>query len=65
MPSVVADTHAAAWYLFDSARLSPRALQRMTAAVDAGETIFVPSISVVELLYLYEKGRVPSNDWKS
>jgi PIN domain nuclease of toxin-antitoxin system len=52
MPPVVADTHAAAWYLLGSAKLSPRALQRMTAAVEAGEVIFVPSISVVELLYL-------------
>lgn len=60
MPSVVADTHAAVWYLLDS----QRALQHMTAAVDAGEIVFVPSISVVELLYLYEKGRIPADDWK-
>lgn len=64
MSSVVADTHAAAWYLLDSPKLSPRALQRMTAAVDADEMIFVPSISVVELLYLYEKGRIPGDDWR-
>jgi predicted nucleic acid-binding protein len=44
--------------------MSQRALQRMTAAVDGGETIFVPSISVVELLYLYEKARIPADDWK-
>jgi PIN domain nuclease of toxin-antitoxin system len=64
MSSVVADTHAAAWYLLDSPKMSQRALQRMTAAVDGGETIFVPSISVVELLYLYEKARIPADDWK-
>ena len=64
MPSVVADTHAAAWYLLDSPKLSQRALQHMSAAVDAGEIVFVPSISVVELLYLYEKGRIPADDWK-
>ena len=39
MSSVVADTHAAAWYLLDSPKMSHRALQRMTAAVDGGETI--------------------------
>ena len=64
MSSVVADTHAAAWYLLDSPKMSHRALQRMTAAVDGGGTIFVPSISVVELLYLYEKARIPADDWK-
>jgi len=36
----------------------------MNAAVDAGEIVFVPSISVVELLYLYEKGRIPADYWK-
>src|SRR6266511_100820 len=64
MPSVVADTHAAAWYLLDSPKLSQRALQHMSAAVDAGEIVFVPSISVVELLYLLRKGRIPADDWK-
>ena len=64
MPSVVADTHAAAWYLLDSPKLSKRALQHMSAAVDTGEIVFVASISVVELLYLYEKGRIPADDWK-
>lgn len=65
MPPVVADTHAAAWYLLDSPKLSHQALQRMSAAVDAGEAVLVPSISVVELLYLYEKGRIPAEDWKN
>lgn len=64
MPAVVADTHAAAWYLLDSPKLSRRALEHMSAAVDAGEIVFVSSISVVELLYLYEKGRIPEGDWK-
>jgi PIN domain nuclease of toxin-antitoxin system len=64
MASVVADTHAAAWYLLDSPKLSAPALRRMTAAVEAGDIIFVPSISVVELLYLHEKGRIPVSEWR-
>jgi PIN domain nuclease of toxin-antitoxin system len=65
MRAVVADTHAAAWYLLDSPKLSPRALEHMSGAADAGEIVFVSSISVVELLYLYEKGRIPAGDWKT
>jgi len=39
MPAVVADTHAAAWYLLDSPKLSRRALEQMSAAADAGEIV--------------------------
>lgn len=58
--SVVADTHAALWYLLDSPRLSARALERMTATIASGAVILVPSISIVEFVYLTEKGRIPT-----
>ncbi|MBI4515208.1 MAG: type II toxin-antitoxin system VapC family toxin [Deltaproteobacteria bacterium] len=64
MASVVADTHAAAWYLLQSFRLSVTARNRMAAAIAAGDPILVPSISVVELVYLVEKGRIPRPDWE-
>lgn len=47
MPSVVVDTHTIVWYL------SADALDSATAA---GERIHVPSICLVELTYLVEKG---------
>lgn len=36
----------------------------MAAAIAAGDPILVPSISVVELVYLVEKGRIPRPDWE-
>ena len=60
MAVVVADTHAAVWYLTNSPRLSPAAAKALDDASAAGDSILIPSISLVELTYLVEKGRVPS-----
>jgi PIN domain nuclease of toxin-antitoxin system len=60
MPAVVADTHAIVWYLTNSPRLSPAAAQALDDASAAGDSILIPSISLVELTYLVEKGRVPA-----
>jgi PIN domain nuclease of toxin-antitoxin system len=59
MASVVADTHAAVWYLADDPRLSRAASQALDAATAAGDPILIPAISLVELTYLVEKGRLP------
>jgi PIN domain nuclease of toxin-antitoxin system len=59
MAGVVADTHVLVWYLVDPARLSPAANIALDGAVSAGETIRVSAISLVELVYLVEKGRLP------
>ena len=63
MPSLVADTHAAVWYLLQSPRLSSLARERMAATIRGGDPIFVPSICLVEIIYLVEKGRIPGADW--
>src|ERR1039458_7582136 len=60
MPAVVADTHAIVWYLTNSPRLSPAAAKAFDDASAAGDSILIPSISLVELTYLVEKGRVPA-----
>jgi PIN domain nuclease of toxin-antitoxin system len=60
MPAVVADTHAAVWYLTNSPRLSSAAVKALDDASAAGDSILIPSISLVELTYLVEKGRVPA-----
>src|ERR1017187_3593559 len=60
MAAVVADTHAAVWYLTNSPRLSPGAARALDGASAAGDSIIIPSISLVELPYLVEKGRLPS-----
>jgi PIN domain nuclease of toxin-antitoxin system len=57
--AVIADTHTAVWYLLDPSLLSSNALNALDGAVQAGDSIYVASISVVEVLYLVEKGRIP------
>ena len=61
MGDAVTDTHGLIWYLEDSPRLSSDARDAFLAA-DRGEAlIFVPTICLVEIIYLEEKGRVPSD----
>jgi PIN domain nuclease of toxin-antitoxin system len=57
MSAVVVDTHALIWYLLEPGKLSPGAYAAMTEA-EAGETIYVPAIVLVELRYLVEKGTI-------
>jgi PIN domain nuclease of toxin-antitoxin system len=61
MASVVADTHAALWHLGRDARLSTVARDALRESIQAGDPIFVASISVVEITYLVEKGRLPES----
>ncbi|MFL5807005.1 MAG: type II toxin-antitoxin system VapC family toxin [Roseiflexaceae bacterium] len=54
----VADTHTVIWYTFADSRLSPTARAEMDAAVANGEQIAISSISLAEMVYLVEKGRI-------
>jgi PIN domain nuclease of toxin-antitoxin system len=63
--AVVLDTHAALWYLLRSPNLSPKALQTIEDALQSGEPILLPSISLVEVIYLVEKNRLPMSALKS
>ena len=56
---LVVDTHAAIWFLQRDERLSRRARAEINGALAAGHSIHVPSISLVELVYLVEKGKIP------
>jgi PIN domain nuclease of toxin-antitoxin system len=51
---VAADTHSALWFLEDDRRLTAPA----AAALDGAERILLPSICLVEITYLVEKGRL-------
>ena len=57
--AAVLDTHAAVWYLLKSPSLSSNALHAIERAQQSGEPVFVPSICLVEIIYLVEKGRLP------
>jgi PIN domain nuclease of toxin-antitoxin system len=58
--SFVVDTHSVVWFLQRDERLSRRARGEIRGALSAGRPIYVPSISLVELVYLVEKGRIPA-----
>ncbi|MGB3758191.1 MAG: type II toxin-antitoxin system VapC family toxin [Rivularia sp. (in: cyanobacteria)] len=61
MSDVVTDTHALIWYLEDSSRLSTVANEVFNKC-DKGELlIHIPTICLVEIIYLQEKGRISSN----
>ncbi|MCP4659431.1 MAG: type II toxin-antitoxin system VapC family toxin [bacterium] len=57
-PVYVLDTHALIWHLQGSDSLSPKA-RSILDDVDAGKaTAIVPSIVLVEMVYLAEKNRI-------
>lgn len=60
MASVVVDTHGAIWFLLGDQALSTSARETLEEAARLGDPAYVPSISLVEVLYLVEKGRLPS-----
>jgi PIN domain nuclease of toxin-antitoxin system len=60
MTSVVADTHTLIWYLGDTNKLSTVALAALDRAINTNNPIYVSAISLVEIVYLIEKGRLPS-----
>ena len=60
MPALVVDTHAIVWYLAGDPRLSGKAEAALDQATAEGEAIHVPSVCLVELTYLVEKGRDPA-----
>lgn len=60
MAALVVDTHAAVWYLLNSSRLSSTAQRAMDDATDAGDPVYLSAISLVEIVYLVEKGRLPA-----
>jgi PIN domain nuclease of toxin-antitoxin system len=56
----VADTHAIIWYLSAEPRLSLQAKKFIDTAADNNDEIAVSAITLVELVYLIEKGRIPA-----
>jgi PIN domain nuclease of toxin-antitoxin system len=59
MPAVVADTHTTVWYLLEPQKLSQNAMAALEAAEAAGDPIYLSAISLVEVIYLIEKGKLP------
>ena len=59
--SGVLDTHAILWYLLDVKNLSPAAFSFIDHAATSGSPIYISAISLVEVAYLAERGRIPVN----
>lgn len=59
MTAVVADTHTVIWYLQNSPRLSTTALITLDSATQSGDPIYISSITIAEIVYLTEKGKIP------
>jgi PIN domain nuclease of toxin-antitoxin system len=51
---IAADTHATVWFLEDDKRMTRTARD----AMDNAERVLIPSICLVEMSYLIEKGRI-------
>ena len=62
MAGVLADTHAILWYLTADARISRAASAAMDNATTVGDPVFVSAITMVEIQYLVEKGRLSADD---
>jgi len=61
MASVLVDTHALIWHLFDPVQLSSSVKSALLAADSTvGEAIYLSAISLVEIVYLIDKGKLPA-----
>lgn len=62
MATVVADTHILIWFFEEPSKLSTAADAAIrTAATTVGEAVMISAISLVEIHYLIEKGRISPN----
>lgn len=60
----VADTHAMIWHLTRDSSLSTEAKRRFLMADHGEAVIYLSVMTVIEILYLHEKGKIPKNLWK-
>jgi PIN domain nuclease of toxin-antitoxin system len=60
MNSVVVDTHTIIWYLSRSTKISVSAVNRLDAVTANNLPIFIASITLVEMIYLVERNRIPT-----
>lgn len=65
MSAVVADTHALLWYLNNDPLLSVSARVAFENAENTGQPIYVPSIVIVEIRYLVEKGTITEAEYQT
>src|SRR5271169_6758456 len=59
--SAVLDTHAAIWYLLDAQNLSQKVFSLIDGAAASGVPTYISAVSLVEVVYLVERGRIASD----
>ena len=60
MTDLVLDTHALIWYLEKSPKLSEAAKAAIKSSIGDGRVLYVSAVSLAEIRYLDEKGRLPT-----
>lgn len=61
----VADTHAVIWRMMASSRLSPKAKDCFDSSEKGEGVIYLSAITLIEIIYLTESGRLPPLVWAS
>ncbi len=57
----IADTHTTIWYLYSDPRLGKAASDFIDSTIAKGDPIGVSAMSIAEMIYLAEKGRIPAS----
>jgi PIN domain nuclease of toxin-antitoxin system len=58
MPDIVIDTHVAIWYFANSPEISVLATETIDNAIANGDSVILPTISIVEIIYLIDKAKL-------
>ena len=62
MADLVIDTHTAIWYFANSPEISVLATQTIDNTVANGESVILSAISIVEIIYLIDKGKLAAQN---
>jgi PIN domain nuclease of toxin-antitoxin system len=61
MIAALLDTHAFVWFITDEPRLSSQARRFIVDSLIEGNLLAVSAVSIVEIVYLAEKGKIPTD----
>ena len=64
MHGVFLDTHALIWYLSRPELLSSKELETIESAIQNGQKLCTSSITIVEIIYLVEKHKIPQEAYE-
>ncbi len=60
MIALIADTHALIWFVTGDPRLSSSAREAIRTLIRSGGTLGFSTVSLIEMIYLTEKDRLPA-----